>query len=508
MLKRSVPKNTTLVATANVWETLPDYTRKDQASLDRKCDWVEFNPDLATGITGDERYHVMHTNKLGLANEDLIQHQACAENDKTAECKEFQKTILETLHISDLAAIMPELQRCSVEGADTDIGPEHCNIPLVRSDGAEFTDKFEGDHLCESANMNRARAGTLTLRGLDHSRATLEGTDSSSVSGYHLVLPGDDPESRRACKQLWDVLAQREAAGGGVAAAIANPPYQAWHTMAWGTLTDTEKGYWTAVGADVAHNYSLAATGDWNTFSKAVYVAASQPWSCPTDPAVDDCTALGDDAKNALTKLQFTEETWGRQWALLERIFFKSTGWVGMSWDELMPTERQAMQALGWSDTGMADNRTWDGTGSQVDWDDADAPLPSCLETTDATVRIKASGDLSGCANASSNAATWAKLQSVRITKTHWDRLQQKSTVHTPGCFWHTGKREPTHHTHATPAGRIAEVSRRERRSDTAARSRRSVVCGAGAGMYRYISCFLVGAAAFQNGLPSAVGCP
>ena len=234
------------------------------------------------------------------------------------------------------------------------------------------------------------------------------------------------------------------------------------------------------MGKPVAEAYASADVGDWKAFSQKVYVAASHRWAS---------AELDDDVRLALTKLQFTEETFGRQWALLERIFHTNTGLL--TWDELSPPELDALQALGWSASGMAmqngTHRVRESSAA-VDWDNADSPLPECLVDTK-TKMIKSSGAVKACtAGQDTNAAMWSKLFGARITQAHWDRLQD-ARVRTPGCFWHAGLRAATDHTYTSGFGSSAATASRRRREDSAARSRRAaqhtpptraVMCGEG----------------------------
>ena len=98
--------------------------------------------------------------------------------------------------------------------------------------------------------------------------------------------------------------------------------------MPWSALTATEQGHWNTVGLKVAEAYqnaearSLQGPDSWRDFSRLVYVQASPPW--------EDLPAA---AREALAALEFTSETWGRQWALLERIFYNKVG--VLTWDEV-----------------------------------------------------------------------------------------------------------------------------------------------------------------------------
>jgi len=68
---------------------------------------------------------------------------------------------------------------------------------------------------------------------------------------------------------------------------------------------------------------------------------------------------MSHDQKKAAADLHFTSETWGLQWAFLDRIFRKDTSLIKWDVKEMTSSEKKHLASLGWN----ASN-----------WDDAAAP--------------------------------------------------------------------------------------------------------------------------------------
>ena len=311
--KWAMNKGTLVSGTVAVTEYLP----YPDPNASQPCTWVEF--------PGGDTVHpvnVRHTNKLGLSNEDIVAFQM---DSTTAEKKEFNKILAKTLNLENeppaLAAAEEQLQKCSIEGVDK----ATCEDPVGREEETDETAKFGSDYTCTSAYSDETNENGNTVMTLH--------------SGYMLALNSDETQMT-ACVSFWNTEGVRTTED------IVHM-YQPWHSIQWGSLSLTEQGYWETVGVDiddhrVADAYRNAqgqSIDSWSKFSEMVYMAG-EPW--------DKLSAA---AKEALDKLEFGPETWGRQWALLERVFHKK---VTLTWGELTANEKTAMMALGWDVDGMA----------------------------------------------------------------------------------------------------------------------------------------------------------
>lgn len=365
---QALPKGLTVQPTALVTEELP-YPNASNPAI---CTWVEFDNVDNTAVK------VLHTNKVGLSNEELI---ALQRDRTTAEYKEFATVLTSTLNLADdeIAAGLPFLRKCNQEGAD----PDTCHLLVERDAFLEYTDKFGADHRCIA----------VASTGL-------------SDPGYNPVPAADTA----VCQNQW----------AAIAAQAHGTAQRAWHTLPWNTLTTDEQDWWAYLGQDVVEAYQKYqgqpnSPVGWETFSLHVYVEASQPWF-----------RLGVDQKDAAAKLGFTAETWGRQWALLERIFHSTANLL--TWDELSGAEKDAVVSLGWAENGSA-------------WDDVYASQTAPDPIAGANGTIKSWGSL-----------CWEQQRllsspEVRITQAHWDSTRQLTRVE-HGCFWHHGLKAARQYLH------------------------------------------------------------
>ena len=429
-------------ATARVWEELP--YPADSKPL--RCTWIDFGTDSAGNAVAVK---VRHTNRLGLSIEDRI---AFGQDPTTAERKEFDTVLKETLGIENMqpgSNDITQLTRCSQEGADPT-----CDVPATQSSSTSYRSTAAvGGYLCEASDD----AGRMPLhvhhggaRRRRRSGTVHEGVEQRAADPRAPATPG---------APAGFTLALPTAACPGLLRAL--PGHRQWHAVPWTELTTTEQGLWQAAGATTADAYAAAAdqAGDdqWATFSARVYVAASKPWA-----------ELSATQWEALVKLKFSEATWGRQWALLERIFHGDTSLL--RWDELTDLEITAMVSLGWGASGMVGGRA---VREPLDWDNAEAPLPGCLLPTSAATTanplLRQWAGLAAC-----SPAAFAELEAARLSAGQWNGARMK-TRKVSGCFWHTGRLAAVGHAYVKDP-QAADDTPRTRRADALedARGRRS----------------------------------
>jgi len=137
---------------------------------------------------------------------------------------------------------------------------------------------------------------------------------------------------------------------------------------------------------------------DWLSFTTHVLVKSAPAWA----------DLPGPDERAAAVLLGFTPELWGRQWALLERIFHGNVGI--MSWEDVadVASERAALEVFGWNQS------YWNGEGGLV------APANAAMHYTKLLPQQKAA------------------LVDLRITEQQWNDAWG-ATVEIKGCFWHKG---------------------------------------------------------------------
>ena len=387
-----VKKGTVVDVQVLVTEQVP-YPLTDTDGLmppSQVCSWVELDSTGPHDASVEHPVHVVHTNRLGLSNEDLI---ALQQDPTTAEYKEFSTVLTTTLQGLDLAQL-DNLKRCTHEGAD----PARCTLLSTSTPQTAYTDSFGSDHRC----LVQA-AGAL-------------------LADYNPVFTAADVTDslRTDCNAAWNDL-------------VASKDYRVWHTTPFdtGALTPDESDWWKQLPPEVHQAYQACDDRGcgWGEFSQNVYVDAYDvPWS-----------GLPDGHKQALANLRFTEETWGRHWALLERIFHGATAKV-LLWDSdaskpgsgLTPLEQEAMTSLGWDGSDAWDN------GMQA----PDRPQENWASLT---------GDQRGY------------LAGIRVTGKHWDRMVELTEL-VRGCFWHHGEQavRTTKYTRSS----TSTTARRQRRED------------------------------------------
>lgn len=234
------------------------------------------------------------------------------------------------------------------------------------------------------------------------------------------------------CTALWE--ARRQAEGS---------PVRAWYRMRWDDLTAEDVELWHTVGGGggVLPNpveaawrrldAKATAAGTWEAFSEHVIldggVETASPWS-DVYPVSTSAQASYQTKRAALAQLGFSSDTWGRQWAMLENIFYPRDAMrqihggaadagilaedvkVVLEWAELTQDERQALNQLGYME-GNA-------------WDDGN-PNGQALSS-------RAWHQLSG--------EEHAALNKLRVAQSHWDRtMEAAKRAVLKGCFWHRG---------------------------------------------------------------------
>ena len=270
----------------------------------KECTWVQLddltNPDTPVPLTPK----VSHTNNLGFSLEDMA---ALELDPASAEYKEFSRAVSKTMNLP-----MEELQgmsTCSVAGE----GSATCLNTVTYTNRVAYTDAFEADGRCLSFNPDKM-------------------IDAVS-SGYGPITDVSK------CTEQW---AERAAAEQSV--------YRAWHTIEFDALTAIEEGMWGLLELTEAyreHEKRDTPLVGGLDFDAHVLVASSKPWG-----------ELSTAQKEAATQLRFTPDTWGRSWALLERIFHDDTSLI--AFDSLTAAEQRAVTLLGYG------QESWDGTAETI----------------------------------------------------------------------------------------------------------------------------------------------
>ena len=267
-------------------------------------------------------------------------------NPETAEYKEHLNVVHQTLGAS---WSREDLTRCRVDGM--------CNHDVEFDGDTLFTDAFGADDSC--------------------SVAVAQGDAVVDSIGYELEMDWGK------CQEYWSRMQQMDGS-----------KYRAWHKLDFFTdLTEAERGYWRTLGLEEAYTPSA----DWLAFSTHVLVKSSPPWQL-----------LALEQAEAAAQLGFTEETYGRQWAIVDRIFYNKTQLIPWAVVELVPAEAAALGKFGW------DEATWDG---------GDTIAPP----------VNVAVSYLNLHNSQKQA-----LETLRITQNHWNTAW-RSAKEAPGCYWHTG---------------------------------------------------------------------
>ena len=366
----AVAKGERVVVTTSVIEQVPDRVTIPTPSTPQTCSWVELD-DTDADNGGDPNTNplvITHRSNLGFSNADI---SAFSEDPTTAERKAINEVLTKTLGFtSQETSLGTELKKCRTpdSGREAD-----CHVEAIPSgENTQYTSGFGTDHRCLiEERTGRGIAGWFPLQIVESVCAASEAT---------------------VCAAQW-----------ATQSAIPDGRFRAWHDLAFTSLSSYERGQWQLVPAAAAA-YQRADNNpninSWNAFSQAVYVDASPAWK--------DLSLV---EKTALARLHFTSETWGRHWALLERIF---QGEVGtLLWEDQTAAEQSAMSTLGWTATT---------------WDDSSAQLPAQLLSAGTPVSVKLWSRLT--------AVQQARLEAVRVTGSHWNN-QRQLTVPVTGCFWH-----------------------------------------------------------------------
>ena len=354
------------------------------------CDWVAYPPLNGQAVSDAPPVEVSNWNMLGIGRADLEQLQL---DKMTAEYKEFMNVLGETVGNDD--ASVGKMSVCVIDGA------AGCTLLATRDTATANTDQLD---------------------------------DKCAVQSNGLTFPGYRKiEDDDACSKGWlDIMN------------VADSKYRRWFNLGWEQLTLLEQGLWERLGlADAYRAAATATSADWQGFSESVLVKSAPAWA-----------NLTDDERAAAALLQYTGETWGRQWAFVERM---AHGTVGLlDWEDVanVPHEQKALEELGWDTAGTA----WDTL--QV----GGGPKPDVWYADLTTAQKEA-------------------FAVLRITEQQWDNaLQEKDVV--KGCFWHTGMLGVTTTKHVVGAAATSTSRRRRRsRSTIVGRSRRSaknIVCPAG----------------------------
>ena len=119
-----------------------------------------------------------------------------------------------------------------------------------------------------------------------------------------------------------------------------------WHTLSWNStrdasLTGEERKAWETLGVGYEtwgdEGEPLEWTG-WMAFSKDIFGApATKLWSAMKNP----------EKKAATEVLGYSEHSWGRAWALNERMVYRDAD--SLNWDDLMEAEQNNAKILGWT---------------------------------------------------------------------------------------------------------------------------------------------------------------
>lgn len=265
---------------------------------------------MCTHVHGDIHLHT----RLGLTTEEAGNLDMDSE---TLEHKEVKKLLDKSMGVTNEAEI-EEMRTCIGVEDDPDHPNRNCNLPIQLSE-------------------------TTTIRNFRDSYRC-EGKDSAGFTPLGESAKADAKERLEMCRQAWKPL-------------LAGTQYRVWASLAWdetqgdelglSCLSKFERAAWSAVGVTRDH-----WTADWSTYTE---------FSTAVMTVVPAWADLSLDATKMLEEaLHFTEETWGRLWALRDRVIpklqrdAKEEPSSSLSWNELSIHEVEHLQTLGWV------NETWD----------------------------------------------------------------------------------------------------------------------------------------------------
>jgi hypothetical protein len=298
---------------------------------------------------------ISHKNQVSFTREEMRWFHKDADGEvkpkdaTTAEYKEFAKVLNRTLPEN---VRLNDLMRCT--------GAVGCQIATTSSTRVLRRTEFADDHTC-----------TLLAQG---GKSGIYAT----ISGYSVFSKGET-----GCEAQWAEV-QRAASSKA----------RAWHRLDWvNDLTQVEREVWKAAGVTKDMFSRGQADGTWQGFSKTVLLAAPA-WNDLPNP--DDVASV----------LHFTQDTWGRAWAFVARIFHDDITLLP-SWDEdLTGAEQAALETLKYT----AGN--WAGA----------PPEKSTMSSWETLA-----------AHAQSNAS-----KVLRITEWHWTRgfASVQDSISIEGCFW------------------------------------------------------------------------
>lgn len=276
------------------------------------------------------------------------------------------------------ASSADELSLCTVQG------DPNCTITNQHTTVRTVSDSFADDHTC-----------SILDTGI-------------SASGYTPILTTED------CNSAWNERGD-------------SLYYRSWHTTDVSAMTNPEKRLWETLG--LLEKFTNTQWSGWQDFTLDVLMHA-KPWR-----------SLSKAEKEAAAKLYFTEFTWGRSWAFLERIFHKDTSLL--DWNtQLTDNERLALEALGFN---------------QASWDSIEEPQPAA-------------------------AGAWTEMnisqrtqvsEHLRISQHQWE-VVEKAITKVLGCFWHRGFGHPV------LSAYIGDIPSRENEKERQRRMAEGLVVGPG----------------------------
>ena len=204
-------------------------------------------------------------------------------------------------------------------------------------------------------------------------------SDGDIAAGYSLASAGD------TCANAFAGLRS-----GAYDAVVLAGVARSWHSVPFSSLDDYEQGLWSTL--QLGSKYAAFSGTTWLAFAKDV-LAHAPAW-----------LLLSDQHKVAAAGLGFSAESWGLQWAIIERIFHNDN--TLLAWGDFAGADLAAIESLGW------DARNWSTAEPSNDADFLWGGLPKQKQEA---------------------------LAVLRVDEQLWNSAHE-SNRQVAGCFWHNGK--------------------------------------------------------------------
>ena len=260
-----------------------------------------------TNLDGKVHLH----SRLGLTSEEAFDLDL---DQETAEHKVVKQLLDKSIAVTADREI-EEMRNCMGVAPNADHPSRNCLLPLQLTASTTVRDMQDSPH-CEGKNDN---AGFEPVGGSAKEEGRLE-----------LCQAAWEPLLQQAeMYKIWDQLAWDEAQGD---------------ELARRSMNRLERAVWTELGVRPEQ-----WTGDWTTSEQflSTVMTIVPLWADMSAKTVADVTKT----------LRYSEETWGRLWALRQRLAATSDTakpTPPLSWSQLTNAEAGHLRVLGWS------NATWD----------------------------------------------------------------------------------------------------------------------------------------------------